>query len=76
MKMTLVEVEQPGGVVSVSICESCMEGKHMTYGHDHSMGPVGRRTCKNISDDRQRQCCCDSDWPELQKAILLQRKKA
>lgn len=65
MKMTLVKI---CGVV-MPICENCVAGRHHSHGTDHREGPDGHRTCKNLSDNLSRQCCCDADWPQIQEAI-------
>jgi len=65
MKMFTIEVQG----VRVPVCEECMIGSHISYGFDHRQGELGRRDCKNVSDDGQKQCNCTEDWPELWTAI-------
>jgi hypothetical protein len=49
----------------VFVCESCADGKHISYGVDHRTGPPGHRDCKNLSPDGQGQCACNPEWEEL-----------
>ena len=68
MKMIMVEV--PGvNIVKTFVCESCMKGEHISYNQDHRTGVIGRRDCKNVSDDGKVQCCCTEDWVELYKIV-------
>jgi hypothetical protein len=45
-----------GGV----ICKACLDGNHMSYGHDHRTGEENRADCKNVGvvGDTVVQCCC------------------
>jgi len=67
--MKTIEVKQDGEILKIPVCESCLKGDHISYGYDHRQGEIGRRSCKNLSEDRQTQCCCDPDWPELMEAL-------
>jgi hypothetical protein len=47
------------------ICKACLDGNHMSYGHDHRDSEKNRSDCKNVGTigDTVVQCCCivDSD---------------
>ena len=53
------------------ICESCLTGKHLSYGDDHRSGENGRTDCKNTENlgDKVVQCMCNPEWPELYDKI-------
>ena len=55
--------------VDVFVCDSCLAGRHISYGTDHRSGIVDRRSCKNLTPDGKRQCACTEDWPELYELI-------
>ena len=59
--------------VLVSVCQSCLDGEHKSYGDDHRNGPPERCDCKNILDDKT-QCMCSPEWPELMTAIRMQER--
>lgn len=54
---------------AVNVCQSCLDGEHLSYGVDHRDGEDGRCDCKNVSEDGKSQCGCNPDWPELMEAI-------
>ena len=55
----------------VFVCEECLNGTHVSYGHDHRLGPDDRCGCKNLSDDGQYQCSCNPAWPELTQILTI-----
>lgn len=66
MKMYRIYVQG----MTVSVCESCVQGHHESYGTRHlDFDTEERGGCKNISDDGQKQCACHGAWTELQEAI-------
>lgn len=71
MKMEKITV----GGVHVDVCQSCLDGEHLSHGEDHRsvwdpyVQATGRCDCKNVSDDGRSQCGCNPDWPELTAAI-------
>ena len=69
MKWILYTEENNNYVLPV--CESCLDGKHLSYGDDHRLGEAGRRDCKNIGEIENRtvQCLCNEEWPGLYEAI-------
>jgi hypothetical protein len=56
----------------VPICESCLEGKHLSYGDDHRCEGSKSDDCKNLGEDNGTtyQCLCNPHgWSELYNAI-------
>ena len=64
----------PAQTSRYQVCQSCLNGHHMSYGTDHRSneeGDEGRRSCKNVGilDNKQMQCMCSQDNPELFETI-------
>lgn len=63
-------VKTPGYPHEVPVCESCMEGHHLSFGTSHVL-PIlleaGRAGCKNegVFKGCHVQCACNPGWEEL-----------
>ncbi len=45
------------------ICQACIDGNHISYGHDHRNSEEGRSDCKNVGTlgSTLVQCSCTMD---------------
>lgn len=69
MKWILYDLDKEKYVLP--ICESCLSGKHLSYGDDHRLGDKGRCDCKNMGETESKsvQCLCNNEWSELYDSI-------
>lgn len=68
MQMHKVHIK---GIGNINICQSCIDGKHLSYGDHHKTGIEDSQDCKNVGevDGVKVQCLCNFDWPEIIEAI-------
>ena len=71
--MKYIRYNCDGSEMVSPVCESCLEGEHVSYGDDHRLGEKDRRDCKSVEDNVQ--CICTPDFPELFDAIGNRERK-
>ena len=64
--MDMTKVKNSNGV-DIFVCKSCIDGEHISYGHDHRDGDRHHNDCKNMGLSKEFgsiQCCCEAGQKE------------